>query len=178
MLLFLFGTSITSSLLPSSQVSALYWCYKNTVLRFVWYRLVFIQYSYYRDFVCSWPESRLLYRHRHVWVCYIHTTKITVACMSLLLLSIDLRRICYFIMFYFKLTNGATEKCWIVKWCNGEIKNGTGHFFSHKYWICLFVLFLNTTFSLIIKDKQNLIRYCNASSFVVVFRNSKTEKIC
>ena len=29
---------------------------------------------------------------------------------------------------------------------------------------------------LIIKDKKNLIRYCNASSFVVVFRNGKTEK--
>ena len=96
--------------------------------------------------------------------------------MSSLLLSIDLQQTCYFIVFYFKLTNGAIEKWWMVKWCNGEIKNGTGHLFSYKYWICLFVLFLKTTFSLIIKNKQNLIRYCNASSFVVVFRNGKTEK--
>ena len=79
-------------------------------------------------------------------------------------------------MFCLNLTNGAMEKWGMIKWCNGEIKNGTGHFFSHKYWICLFVLFLKTTFSLIIKNKQNLIRYCNASSFVVVFRKGKTEK--
>ena len=36
------------------------------------------------------------------------------------------------------------------------------------------ILFLNTTFSLIIKNKQTLIRYCNASSFFF-FRNGKTE---
>ena len=142
----------------------------------MWYCLVFNKYSYYCDFVRLWPALRLIYRHHHVWVRYVHTVKITVACMSSLLLSIDLRQICYLIMFYFKLTNVAIEKFCKAKWCNGEIKNGTSHLFSHKYWICLFVLFLNTTFSLIIKDKQNLIRYCNASSFVVVFRNGKTEK--
>ena len=63
----------------------------------------------------------------------------------------------------------------MVKCCNGEIKNRTGHLFSHKYWIYLFVSFLNTTFLLIIKNKQTWIRYCNASSFVVVFRNGKNE---
>ena len=35
--------SIASMWSPLSQVSALYWYRKNTVLRFVWYRLVFIQ---------------------------------------------------------------------------------------------------------------------------------------
>ena len=53
--------------------------------------------------------------------------------MSLLILSMDLQRICYFIIFYFKLINGAMEKWWMVKWRDGEIKNRTGHFFSHKY---------------------------------------------
>ena len=53
----------------------------------------------------------------------------------------------------------------------------TGHFLSHKYWIFLFVLFSNTTFSQIIKNKQNLIRYCNAS-FHISFWNGKTEKLC
>ena len=142
MLIFLFGTSIASLWLPSSWVSALYWFYKN----YGFNSLVFIQCSYYRDLFCSWPASRLRNRHRRVWVRCIHTMKFTVACMSSLLLSIDIRQICYFIMFYFKLTNGAIEKWWMIKWCNGEINNRTGHFFSHKYWICLFVLFLNTTF--------------------------------
>ena len=53
--------------------------------------------------------------------------------MSLLLLSIDLQRIYYFITFYLKLINGAMEKWWMVKWCNGEIKNRTGHLLSQKY---------------------------------------------
>ena len=130
MLIFLFGTSIASLWSPSSRVSELYWYYKNRVLRFVWYCLVFIQYTYYCDLFCSWPSSRLRNQHCHVWVQFIHTTKITVACMSLLIFSIDLRRICYFI-----------DQCY-----NGEINNRTGHLFSHKYWICSFVLFLNTTF--------------------------------
>ena len=89
-----------------------------------------------------------------------------VACMSSLLLSIDLRRIRYFIMFYFKLTNGSMDKCWIFIWCNGEINNRTGHFLSWKYWICLFVLFLNTTSSLINNNKQIFLSYCNTSFFV------------
>ena len=169
MLLFLFGTSIASSLLSLSWLSALYWYYKNTVLSFVWYSLVFIKYSYYCDLVCSWPSLCLRNRHCHVWVRYIHTTKIMVVCMSLLLLSIDIRRIYYFIMFYFKLTNGEMEKWWIVKWCNGEINNRTGHLFSHKFWIRLFVLFSNTTFFLISRNKQTLIMYFNTLSFVVVF---------
>ena len=124
---------------------------KITVLRFVWDSSV----SYYHDFFCSGPALRLRNRHRHVWVRYIDTTTTTVACMLLLLLSIDLRRLCYFIMFYFKLTNGAMVIWWMVKWCNGEIKNRTGHFFSHKYQICSFVLFLNTTF--LQQKKQSMI---------------------
>ena len=86
--------------------------------------------------------------------------------MSLLKLSIYLRRICYFNIF---ILNWPMDKWWMVKWCNVEIKNRTGRLFSHKYWICLYVLVLNTTFLLIIKNKQTSIRYCNTSSFVVVF---------
>ena len=82
---------------------------------FVWYRSVFIQYSYYRDLFCSGPASCIRNWHFHVSVLYIDTTKITVACMSLLLFSIDLQRLCYFILFYFKLTNGAMVKLWMVK---------------------------------------------------------------
>ena len=40
----LFGTSIKYYRSPLSRVSALYWYYKNTVLRFLWYRFVFIQF--------------------------------------------------------------------------------------------------------------------------------------
>ena len=53
--------------------------------------------------------------------------------MSSLILSIDIQQIWYFIMFYLKLNNDAMEKWWMVKWCNVEIENRTGHFFSHKY---------------------------------------------
>ena len=120
---------------------------KITVLMFVWYCLVFTPYSYYRDFFCSGPELRFCNCHRPTWVRYIDNTKIMVACISSLILSIDLRRYWYFIIFYFKLTNGAMDKWWMVKWYNGEIKIMIGRFFSHKYWICSFVLFSNTTFS-------------------------------
>ena len=128
---------------------------KITVLIFVWYRLFFTPYSYYRDFFCLGLASRPHNRHRHVWVRYIDTKKITVACMSLLLLSIDIRRYWYFIIFYFKLTNGAMDKWWMVKWCNGEIKIRIGRFVSQKYWICSFVLFSNTKSSQ--QTKQSII---------------------
>ena len=82
------------------------------------------------------------------------------------------------IYYYLKLTNGSMNKWWMVIWCNGEIKNRTGHFFSHKYWICLFVLFLNTTFLMLFRNKQNLIRCYNTSFFYVIFRNGKNEKLC
>ena len=49
-------------------------------------------------------------------------------------------------MLYFQLTNGEMVKWWMVKCCNGEIKIKIGHLFSHKYQICPFVLFSNTTF--------------------------------
>ena len=119
---------------------------KITVLRFVWYRLVFTEYNYYRDLFCSGTALRLRNRHRHVWVYYIDTTKITVWCMSLLLLSIYLRWLCYFIMLYFKLTNGEMVKWWMVKWFNSGIKNRTGRFFSHKYQICLLTTSTSTKF--------------------------------
>ena len=57
---------------------------------------------------------------------YIDTTKTMVWCISLLLLSIDIRWLCYFILFYFKQTN-----CAMVKWCNGEKKIRVGSFVSH-----------------------------------------------
>ena len=56
------------------------------VFKIVWDRSVFTQYSYYRDFFCSGPASRLHYQHRHGWVRYIDTTEITVWCMSLILI--------------------------------------------------------------------------------------------
>ena len=109
---------------------------KITVLWFVWYCLVFTQYNYYRDLFCSGPALRLLNCHRHVWVRYIDTTKIIVWCMSSLLLYIDLRWFCYFIMFYFKLTDGAMVKWWMVKWYNSEIKIRIGRLVSHNYRMC------------------------------------------
>ena len=82
---------------------------KITVLMFVWYCLVFNQYSYYRDFFCSRPALRIRNRHHHVLVQYIDNTKFTVVCMSLLLLSIDLQQLCYYVLF----KND--------QWCNGEM---------------------------------------------------------
>ena len=140
------GASIVSLWTLLSRVSAQYWYYTNYGLRFVWDSSAFIQYSYYRDFFCLGSASRLRNHHQHVWVRYIDNNKITVACMSSLLLYIDLRWLCYFILFYFKLTNGAMVKRWMVKCYNGEINIRIGHFVSHKYLICSFVLFLNTKF--------------------------------
>ena len=62
----------------------------NTVLHVV-YRFVrdhsfFTQYSYYRDFFCLGSASRLRDWHRHVWVRYTNTTKITVWCISSILI--------------------------------------------------------------------------------------------
>ena len=155
MIFLLFGTSIASLWLTLSWVIALYWYYKITVLMLVWYCLVSIQYNYYLDLFCSGPAKRLSNCHCHVWVRYTDTTKITVGCMSSLLLSIDILQYWYFIMFYFKLTNGTIVKWCIVKWCNGEMKIRIGHLVSHKYWIRSFVLFLNTTF--LQQTKQSII---------------------
>ena len=52
----------------------------------VWYQSDFIQYSYYRDFFCLGPASRLCDSHGLVWVCYFDTTKIMFWCMSLILI--------------------------------------------------------------------------------------------
>ena len=109
---------------------------KITVLRFVWDCSVFTQYSYYCDLYCLGPTLRLRNCYCHWWLSYINTTKNTVWCMSLLLLSIDIWWFCYFIMFNFKLTNGAMMKWSMVKWCNGEIKIRIGCFVSHKYGTC------------------------------------------
>ena len=80
----------------------------HLVKRFVWDRSVFTQHSYYREFFCSGPASRIRYCHCHGWVRYIDTTKITVWCMSSLLLYIDILWFCYFIMFYFKLSQNLS----------------------------------------------------------------------
>ena len=114
---------------------------KIMLLRFVWDSSVCTQYSYYHDFFCLGPALHHCNHHRHVWVRYIVTTKITVWCMSSLLFSIDILWFYYFNMFYFKLTNGIIVKWWMVKLCNSEIKIRIGHFVSHKYWMCSFVLF-------------------------------------
>ena len=153
--LFFFGTSIAYSWSPLSRVSALYWYYKNCGFKVYVTSFSFIQFSYYRELFCSAPASRICNHRRHMWVCYIDTTKITVAYMSSLLLSIDLLQLCYFIMFYFKLTNDAMVKWWMVKCCNDEINNRTGHLFSHKYRICSLVLFSNRTFPQ--QTKQSII---------------------
>ena len=113
----------------------------------MWDSLVFTQYSYYCDFLCSGPASRLCYFHLHVWARYIDTTKITVACMSLLLFYIDLGQLCYFIMFYYKLTNDDTVKWWMVKWCNGEIKIRIGRFSPQILNLFIFLFFEHSIFS-------------------------------
>ena len=50
----------------------------HLVKMFVWYLFVFTQYSYYREFFCLGPASRLHERDCHRWVRYTDTTKITV----------------------------------------------------------------------------------------------------
>ena len=152
----------------------------------MWDCSVFTQYSYYRYFFCLGPSLRLCNRHRHGWARYIDTKNITVWCMSSLLLSIDLRWFCYFIMFDLKLTNGEMVKRRMVKWCNGKIKISVDRFFSHKYQICSFFIFKHNIFAsdkaihnfqslitnnkysnqvyliiLKIRNKQTLIWYCN-----------------
>ena len=126
-------------------------CYIDTtkirVWMFVWYHLVFTPNSYYCELFYLETELRLINIHCHMWVRFIDNTKITVACMSLLLLSNNLWQCLYFIMFYFKLNNGAIEKWCMFEWCNGEIKIRIGQSISHKYWICLFILFSKTTVS-------------------------------
>ena len=146
---------------------------------FLWYCLVLAQYSYYRDFFCLGPASRLSTCHCHMWLQYIDTTIITVACMSLLLLYIGIQRFCYSTMFYYKLTNGKLVKWWMVKWYNGEIKNRTGYLFSHKYRICSFVLFLNTTF--LQQTKQfiifNIWSLTTSTATKFILSNQATTKI-
>ena len=110
----------------------------------MWDCSVFTQYIYYRELFCSGPVLPLHDCHCHRWVRYNDATKITVWCMSFLLLYIDLRRFSYFIMLYFKRTNGAMVKRWMVKWCHGVIKIRISCWFSHKYRICSLVLFSNT----------------------------------
>ena len=78
------------------------------VKRFVWFRSVFTQYSYYCDFFYSGPASRICDSHWHRWVRYIGTTNITAWCTPSLLLSIDLQLFCYFIMFCFKLSQNLS----------------------------------------------------------------------
>ena len=48
--------------------------------------LSFTQYSYYHDFFCSGPASRLRDCYCHMWVCYIDTTIIKVCCISSVLI--------------------------------------------------------------------------------------------
>ena len=54
------STSTFSTKFPSSRVSLIYWYYKNTVLRFVWYCLVFIQLIL--KFVYMYPASTQKWR--------------------------------------------------------------------------------------------------------------------
>ena len=111
------------------------------VKRFLWDIFSFTQYSYYCDLYCSGTALRFRDCHCHGWMRYIGNTESMGWCMSSLLLSIGLQLFCYFIMIYFKLTNGA-----MLKLCNGEIKIRIGHLVYHKYRICSFVLFSNSPF--------------------------------
>ena len=52
----------------------------------MWDCSFFTKNSYYRNLFCSGTASQLYDRHCHVWVRYINTTKITVWCMSLILI--------------------------------------------------------------------------------------------
>ena len=54
----------------------------------------FTQYIYYRDFFCSGAALHLCGRHCHVWVCYIDTTKITIWCMSSILIRMTYFSVC------------------------------------------------------------------------------------
>ena len=137
-----------------SQLSALYLFYENTVLRFVQYCFVSIKYSYYCKLFCLRSASNFCYQHHHMWVRFICTKKSTTACISSLLLSIYLWCICYLILFPFKLTNGAK----VI-------------FFSRILNLLICFIF-DTTFFLIIKNKEILISYCNTSFFAFIFRNS------
>ena len=128
------------------------------IKRFFWDCSFFNQYSYYRDLFCLGTALPIHDRHRHRWLRYIDTTTIMVWCMSLLLFYILLQWLYYFITFNFKLTNGSMVKWWMLKWCNGKIKIRIGRFFSQKYRICSFVLFLNTAFSQ--KTKQSITFNC------------------
>ena len=59
------------------------------VKSFVWYLMVFNQYSYYCGFFCLGPELRLCHRHFHMWVRCFETTKIVVLCMSSILIHMS-----------------------------------------------------------------------------------------
>ena len=142
----MFRTSIAYSWSPSFRVSYIYWYYGN-----YGFKICVILFSFYSVQLLSWlfcsgPKYRYCNSHFHMWVRYIDTKNNTVACMSLLLLSIDLRLFCHLIMFYFELTDGAMVKWWMLKLCNGEIKMSIGSFVSHKYWICSVMSFSDTTF--------------------------------
>ena len=52
----------------------------------MWYRSVFNKYSYCRDLFFFGTASRICDCHCHVWVSYFDTTKITVWCMSSMLI--------------------------------------------------------------------------------------------
>ena len=56
--------------LPLSQVSLLYWYYKNRVLRLVWYRLVFIQLIL--KFIFIYPALTHSNEQQHHFICVCH----------------------------------------------------------------------------------------------------------
>ena len=103
-------------------------------------------------------------------------------------------------MFYFKLTNGAMVKCWMVQWFNDQIKIRIGRFF-HKNIKSVYLYYFQTQhFSadktihnlqflitinkysnqvyliiLRINNKQTFICHCNAYFSVVFSQNGKNE---
>ena len=63
-------TASFSSWLPLSQASLLYWYYKNTFLRFVWHRFVFIRLIL--KFISIYPASIHSNKQQHHFICGRH----------------------------------------------------------------------------------------------------------
>ena len=117
----------------------------------MWYWSVFIQYSYYRDLFCSWPVLRLCHRHCHVWVRYYNTMKITVWCMSSILIHMT-----YFSVYKIFISEHYREivsyittpgqqvsvKCWnitITVWLQSQVHRVTYYFVLIVFWCWTFV---------------------------------------
>ena len=109
----------------------------------MWDIFVFNLYSYYRDLCCSGPALRLLNCHRHDWVCFIDTMKITV---WVYFIATIVNWYTIILLFYHVLF--LSDPWWSGEMLDGEIKIRIDCFVSHKYRICSFYfIFENNIFS-------------------------------